>query len=46
LFFSESMGIWKVLGIGLVFASIVVMSMASKTIKQKSLYSDSDEINV
>lgn len=34
LFFSESMGLWKISGIGLVFLSIVVMSSSAATIKR------------
>lgn len=39
LFFSEHMGIWKALGIGLVFLSIVVMSLSSSPIRKKSIIS-------
>ncbi|NCB42826.1 MAG: hypothetical protein EOM59_09420 [Clostridia bacterium] len=34
LFFSETMGVWKVLGIGLVFLSIVVMNLSSAAVKK------------
>lgn len=34
LFFSESMGLWKILGIGLVFLSIIVMSSSAASIKK------------
>lgn len=36
LVFSESMGIWKAFGIGLVFVSILVMNMPGHTAKEKS----------
>ncbi|MDD3864584.1 MAG: DMT family transporter [Eubacteriales bacterium] len=36
LVFSESMGLWKILGIGLVFCSIVVMNLPSRPTIKKS----------